>query len=143
MSLLNSISSFEFLFYLDFLTYCFVQTNILSLELQTVTYDYRNVKILAESTIAKLENIKTEQEFVNKWNTLHDRAKQLELEIEEDRRQIRPPKRFRTEEYVQKPTIKAKEVFKKVIVQTVDILVEAIRTRFEIENIGPIETVYS
>ena len=38
---------------------------------------------------------------------------------------------------MQKQTIKTKEVFKKVILQTVDILVEAIRTRFKIENIGP------
>lgn len=69
-----------------------MKTNILSVELQTVCYDYGNVRILAQSTISKLDSLKDDKEFEKRWSSVKVKAEILGIEMNENPRQKRPPK---------------------------------------------------
>ncbi|CAF0792187.1 unnamed protein product [Brachionus calyciflorus] len=63
--------------------------------------------------------------------------------MNENPRQKKPPNRYRSEDFIEIPELDIKEAIKSVFFKTVYALVEAISSRFDIENIGPIETIYS
>ncbi|RNA17559.1 hypothetical protein BpHYR1_035606 [Brachionus plicatilis] len=52
-------------------------------------------------------------------------------------------KRFRTECYKEPTELSAKDTIFEIYTKTINILIETISSRFEIENIGRIETIYS
>lgn len=92
MSLLKSIKKFEFYFLLEVLTDIFIKTNILSVQLQTVCYDYANVRLLAEATIAQLKCLKPREFFDEKYELIMEKSNDLVLEPPKSPRVTRLPK---------------------------------------------------
>ncbi|CAF1068143.1 unnamed protein product, partial [Brachionus calyciflorus] len=126
-SLYLSIFSFDFLFFLDVLTYLFGLTNILSQQLQSTDLDYKNIKELADAAINKIKRLDEIEQFDKFWNKNLNLASELGINLPEESRIRKKPKRF----------VNGDETYQNQILLLKTVL------RHQIHQIEPIVTIFS
>ncbi|CAF1108698.1 unnamed protein product, partial [Brachionus calyciflorus] len=87
-----SIRTFDFIFYTEILTYFFKIPNILSLEIQNINLDYSNMKELADSTVEKLNGLKSQEFYDQIWEVCLKKSSSLGVELPSIQRLIKKPK---------------------------------------------------